>query len=44
MAPSTYVRHALSATPGGRIYFGTLEFIDTDRLMPVLGFYHVHSL
>jgi hypothetical protein len=36
MAPCTYVRLALSAPPGSRIRFRSLEFIDADGLRATL--------
>ena len=37
MAPSTYVRFALSVAPSGHIYFRSLEFIDINGLAPIDG-------
>lgn len=34
MAPYTYVGLALDAAPGSRIYFGSLEFVNTDEPIP----------
>jgi hypothetical protein len=39
MVPCTYVGRALGVALGGRIRFGSLEFVDTDGPMPVSGFY-----
>jgi hypothetical protein len=39
MVTCTYVGRALGVAPGGRIRFGSLEFINTDGPMFVSGFY-----
>jgi hypothetical protein len=39
MAPYTYIGLAHGAAPSGRICFGSLEFIDIDKPMPISSFH-----